>query len=110
MRRGIKYPSLVLPMAFNIRRLNKAKRDLDKVNREKELARQTLKIEGQISIGKKQISLMEATQKKLVQAEIKGMNEGLKKVLPALVESRQQAGQSHISGYLQSVKQRASKS
>ncbi|NJN74449.1 MAG: hypothetical protein HC799_17470 [Limnothrix sp. RL_2_0] len=69
-------------MAFNIRRLNKAKRDLDKVNREKELARQTLKIEGQISIGKKQISLMEATQKKLVQAEIKGMNEGLKRCYP----------------------------
>ena len=96
-------------MAFNIRRLNKAKRNLDKVNREKELARQTLKIEGQIAIGKKQITLMESTQKKLVSAEIKGMQAGLKKTLPALMEARQSAGESQISGYLQSVRQRASK-
>ena len=96
-------------MGFDIRRLNRAKRNLDKVNREKELARETLKIEGQIDIGKKQISLMEVTQKKLVRAEIKGMEAGLKKTLPALLESRQEAGQSQISGYLQSVRQRASK-
>lgn len=96
-------------MGFSIRRLNKAKRQLDKVNREKKLARETLKIEGQIAIGKKQISLMESTQKKLVKAEIKGMEAGLKKTLPALLESRQQAGQQQISGYLQSVRQRAAK-
>ena len=96
-------------MGFSIRRLNKAKRELDKVNRQKALARQTLKIEGQIAIGKKQISLMESTQKKLVKAEIKGMEAGLKKTLPALLESRQQAGQNQISGYLQSVRQRAAK-
>lgn len=92
---------------FNIRRLNRAKRQLDKVNRQKELARQTLKIEGQIAIGKKQIALMESTQKKLVKAEIKGMTEGLKKTLPALMEARQNAGAKQIGGYLQSVRQRA---
>lgn len=96
-------------MGFSIRRLNKAKRNLDRVNREKDLARQTLKIEGQVDIGKKQISLMESTQKKLVRAEIKGMEAGLKKTLPALMEARQSAGASQITGYLQSVRDRASK-
>lgn len=93
---------------FSIRRLNRAKQELDRVNREKELARETLKIEGQIAIGREQIKLMEATQQKLIKAEIKGMNDGLKKTLPTLLESRQQAGHSQISGYLQSVKDRAS--
>jgi hypothetical protein len=93
---------------FSIRRLNKAKQELEKVNRAKDLARETLKVEGQIAIGRKQISLMESTQKKLVNAEIKGMEAGLKKTLPVLLEARQQAGQAQISGYLDSVKQRAS--
>ena len=92
---------------FSIRRLNHAKRELDKVNREKDLARQTLKIEGQIAIGREQIKVMTEVQEKLVRAEIKGIREGVKKTLPALLESRQNAGAQQISGYLQSVRDRA---
>ena len=100
-------PVSFMSLGFSIRRLNKAKRELDKINRQKELARQILKIEGQIAIGKKQIALMESTQKNLVRAEVKGMEAGLKKTLPALLEARQNAGAKQIGGYLQSVRQRA---
>lgn len=92
---------------FTIRRKNRAQRLLDKLNREKALARQTLAIEGQIAIGREQIKLMEKTQQKLVKAEIKGLQVGLKKSLPAVMEARQNAGQRQMSGYLSSVKQRA---
>ena len=92
---------------FSIRRLNRAKSELDKINREKDLARQTLKIEGQIAIGREQIKVMTEVQEKLVRAEIKGIREGVKKTLPALLESRQNAGAQQISGYLQSVRDRA---
>ena len=92
---------------FTIRRKNRALRALDKLNREKALARETLALEGQIAIGREQIKLMEQTQQKLVKAEIKGLKAGVKKSLPAVMEARQNAGQRQMSGYLNTVKQRA---
>ena len=92
---------------FTIRRKNRAQRALDKLNREKALARQTLALEGQLAIGREQIKLMERTQKKLVAAEIKGLKAGVKKSLPDVLKARQDSGQKQMSSYLNTVKQRA---
>ena len=80
---------------------------LDKLNREKALARQTLAIEGQIAIGREQIKLMQTTQQKLIKAEIKGLRAGVKKSLPDVLKARQDSGQKQMSGYLDTVRQRA---
>ena len=94
-------------MFFSIRRRNRAKENQKKLEREMNLAKEILSLEGQNEIIKEQMKLMEVVQKKLVKAEIKGLRQGLKSSMPALIKGREEMGTKQISTYLESVRSRA---
>lgn len=88
-------------------RLRRAQKQNKRLRDAQGLAKEALRVEGENTILKTQIGMMEQVQKKLVNAEIKGLKTGLKKQLPQLQQARQESGEKQISQYLTSVKNRA---
>lgn len=90
-----------------LNRLNRAKKQNERLTREMQIAKEALRIEGQNKILSAQFGMMETVQQKLVNAELKGLQESLKKNLPQIAQAHQESGEREMSKYLQSVKTRA---
>lgn len=88
-------------------RLRRAQKENERLREAQTLAKEALRIEGENTIMKTQIGMMESVQKQLVNAEIKGLKQGLKKQLPQITQARQESGEKQMTHYLTSVKSRA---
>ena len=111
---------------YTEKRKQTAQRKLERAKNELKLAQETLHIEretklvtaqvgmletGSNKLTKHQMKLMQSTNKKAIAAQIAGMDEQVEKSLPALLESRQKAGQRMITSsnaqFILDVKSRA---
>lgn len=88
-------------------RLRKAQKRNAELRESQKYAKDALRIEGENTIMKTQIDMMERVQKKLVDAEVKGLKTGLKKQLPQVLAARRESGEKQMGTYLKSVRARA---
>lgn len=91
---------------YTKQRLASAQAKNARLKEERALARQILLIEGDNELMEAEIRSMEKVQRKLVQAEKKGIEKATKTAIEAARAHCLSAGAGRISGYLSSVKGR----
>lgn len=95
-------------MSFGwMNRLNRAKKQNAQLKKDMAIATEVYKIEGENKIINAQLGMMDHVQTVLVENEIKGLREGLKKTLPQIAQARRESGAKQMTGYINSVRSRA---
>lgn len=88
-------------------KLRRAKKKNDRLKADMAIASEFYKVDGENKILETQIGMMDQVQTTLVENEIKGLREGLKKSLPQIAQARRESGAKQMTSYVESVKCRA---